>query len=156
VIILAVDPGPEESAWVLYNTEKQEILGKAKEDNDSVLLRLTYPEVSIDYLVIEMIASYGMAVGESVFETCVWIGRFMQKWKQSQPGKVERIKRKQIVMEVCGSPRAKDSNVRQAMIDKFGPPGTKKNPGKTHGFSKDLWAALAVAVGWWDRKARTK
>jgi hypothetical protein len=36
--------------------------------------------------------------------------------------------------------------VRQALIDRLGPQGTKKNPGPTYGMRSHLWAALAVAV----------
>jgi hypothetical protein len=42
--------------------------------------------------------------------------------------------------------RAKDPNVRQALLDKIGPVGTKKNPGPLYGVSGHGWSALAVAV----------
>ena len=42
--------------------------------------------------------------------------------------------------------RAKDGNVRQALIDLIGEQGTKKNKGPTYGISSHSWAALAVAV----------
>jgi hypothetical protein len=42
--------------------------------------------------------------------------------------------------------RAKDQNIRQALIDRLGPPGTKKNPGPTYGVTSHMWSALAVAV----------
>jgi hypothetical protein len=42
--------------------------------------------------------------------------------------------------------KAKDANIRQALIDKIGPQGTKKDPGPTYGISKDVWSALAIAV----------
>ena len=74
-----------------------------------------------DEIVIEMIASYGMPVGESVFQTCVWIGKFAQAYEKY-------IYRKEEKMNICHSMRAKDSNIRQALIDRFGPVGTKKNP----------------------------
>ena len=57
-----------------------------------------------------------------------------------------RAYRKQIVMHHCNDARAKDKNIRQAMIDRFGEPGTKKNPGGTYGISKDIWSALAIAA----------
>lgn len=74
-----------------------------------------------------MIASYGMAVGKEVFETCVWIGRFIEIaiFKNIE---VEYIYRKDEKMNLCNSMKAKDSNIRQALIDRFGEVGTKKNP----------------------------
>ena len=78
-------------------------------------------------VVIEMIASYGMAVGKEVFDTCVWIGRFKQI-ANSLEIDVEYIYRKEEKMNLCHSMRAKDSNIRQALIDRFGVVGTKKNP----------------------------
>jgi hypothetical protein len=91
---------------------------------------------------IEMIASYGMAVGASTFETCVWIGRFIEVARVD----VELIFRKDIKLFLCGTMRAKDANIRQALIDKIGPQGTKAQPGPTYGIKSHSWAALAVAV----------
>ena len=75
-------------------------------------------------MVIEMIASYGMPVGKEVFDTCVWIGRFAEA--SGMP--TNYIYRKDEKMNICHSKRAKDSNIRQALIDRFGVVGTKKNP----------------------------
>nr|DAF28833.1 MAG TPA: hypothetical protein [Caudoviricetes sp.] len=79
---------------------------------------------TIDAIVIEMIASYGMPVGKEVFDTCVWIGRFAEASGMT----TNYIYRKDEKMNICHSMRAKDSNIRQALIDRFGVVGTKKNP----------------------------
>ena len=91
-----------------------------------------------------MIASYGMAVGREVFETCVWIGRFKQAFRA--PEMVRLVYRKDVKMHICGTPRAKDANIRQALIDILGPQGSKKAPGPTYGVASHAWAALGVAV----------
>lgn len=114
-------------------------------DNENVLkLIASNAESGLCRVAIEMVASYGMPVGEDVFETVVWIGRFMQV--SGCPEKVERIKRHEVKMHLCHNARAKDANIRQALIDKLGPQGTKKNPGPTYGVKSHAWAALAVAV----------
>jgi hypothetical protein len=76
------------------------------------------------------------------FETCVWIGRFTE---------VARVEptlcyRKDIKLFLCGTMRAKDANIRQALLDLIGPQGTKAQPGPTYGIKSHSWAALAVAV----------
>ena len=77
----------------------------------------------VESMVIEMIASYGMPVGKEVFETCVWIGKFIE----ASGMKEHYIYRKDEKMNLCHSMKAKDSNIRQALIDRFGPVGTKNN-----------------------------
>lgn len=156
--IFAIDPGPVKSAYVIYDTEKKVILDKGLVDNVQVLIALQFD--TFDILVIEMIASYGMPVGQTVFETCVWIGRFIQfSASHCEDAFTHRITRKEIVTEICRSAKAKDSNVRQALIDLFpttgedtkGNPsaiGTKKKQGPLYGVAKDMWAALAVAIAW--------
>jgi hypothetical protein len=143
--ILAIDPGTTESAYVVFDGE--EIIIKRKDPNSNTKAFLSFSDA--DILVIEMIASYGMPVGKEVFETCVFIGRMIEKWKvTSEPMHKPCILvyRKDIKMHICGTMKAKDGNIRQALIDRFGEPGTKKNPGKTYGISSDIWQALAVAV----------
>ena len=137
--ILAIDPGPVESAFVVWNGEQ--ILEKGKIPNEE-MLSLIYARRQACRVVCEMIACYGMAVGAEVFETCVWIGRYLQ----TAEGRMERITRGKVKMHLCHSMKAKDSNIRQALIDRFGAPGKKAAPGLTFGIAGDVWAAFAVAV----------
>lgn len=138
--VLAIDPGPGESAMIVLDN-KMGIEQKLYATNDHILGLLMLQPENVDLVAIEMIASYGMSVGQEVFETCVWVGMFMQATRLP----VKRYTRKQIVVNLCGSARAGDSNVRQALIDKYGKQGTKKKPGPTFGIAKDMWSALAVA-----------
>jgi hypothetical protein len=147
--ILALDPGPEQTGWVLYDGER--VHSSAVEPNAAMLERVEHWQSGAT-LAIEMIASYGMPVGREVFETCVWIGRFMQAWRD--PADVRLVYRQDVKLHLCGSPRAKDSNVRQALLDLFPRTGggatpqigTKKQPGPLYGVSSHAWPALGVAV----------
>lgn len=142
--IIAIDPGPEQSALVEWNGQ---IVSAVIEPNNEILVRLRVtdplPPLRLE-LWIEMIASYGMPVGREVFETCVWVGRFMEAWTGMNEPK--RVTRHEVKIHHCHSSKAKDANIRQALIDKYGAPGTKKNPGRTYGVTSDMWAALAVAT----------
>ena len=71
--ILAIDPGNKETAFVLID-EAYNIYDKAKTDNETMLDYIVANKQIIGHIVVEMIASYGMAVGAEVFETCVMIG----------------------------------------------------------------------------------
>lgn len=158
--ILAIDPGNKESAYVLMNSDYTfDRFVRGKFSNDSVLGLVK--DISAIYqegltVVIEMVASYGMAVGEEVFDTCVWIGRFTQAAADAgcSVGYVKRMEEK---MALCHNSRARDSNIRQALIDRFanhdrkGGKGTKTKPDTFYGFKADMWAAAAVAVTWLDK-----
>jgi len=153
VKVIAIDPGPEASAVVAWDGER--IVNKLLAPNADVLYQLQKWEL-VAHLVIEQVACYGMPVGEEVFETVFWTGRFFESWNvdnvKSPLGR-SRLPRMAVKMHLCHTSRAKDANIRQALIDRLGKPGTKKQPGITYGISKDLWAALALAVTWWDQNA---
>jgi hypothetical protein len=148
MMILAIDPGTTESGWVLFDCER--VHSSGVEPNPLMLKRIQHWTAA--RLAIEMIASYGMPVGREVFETCVWIGRFVQAWHD--PEAVTLVYRKDVKLHLCGSPRAKDPNVRQALIDLFPGTGggktpqigTKGQPGPLYGVSSHAWPALGVAI----------
>lgn len=98
-------------------------------------------------MVIERIKSYGMTVADDIFETVFWSGRFFEVWALHRR---YRIPRMDVKVHICHDSRARDSNIRQALIDRFGKPGIKKNPGVTYGLKKDMWQAFALAVTAWD------
>lgn len=138
VTVLAVDPGNVDSAYVRLSGSGR-ILAFGKVPNAEMLRIVALPA---DHRVSEMICSYGCAVGRSVFDTCVFIGRMLQ----ASPGPVVLMPRLECKLAVCKSPRANDSTIRTALIDLYGPPGNKRAPGPTFGVSGDVWAALAVGT----------
>lgn len=138
--VLAVDPGTMESGWVLIRDGR--IAYAAVSSNERMLEIIA--SNAADVLAIEKIESYGMPVGAEIFETVFWSGRFAQVWRD--PKAVRRVPRKTVKLHLCGSQRAKDANIKQALIDRIGPQGSKKAPGPTFGVKSHAWAALAVAV----------
>lgn len=154
MIVVAIDPGTTESAYVRYDASTSMLRAFGKLDNQTLRQWLSDRRLDGDCLAIEMIASYGMPVGAEVFETCVWIGHFEYAWGIGRP--VQRVYRREVKLALCGSPRAKDGNVRQAILDRYGGKslaiGTKKAPGPLYGVSADIWQALGVAITWSDAR----
>jgi hypothetical protein len=151
--ILAIDPGNTESGWCLIEANRRPLLF-GKDANETVLQMLRERLLfDTDRIAIEMVAAYGMAVGADVFETCVWIGRFQQQaLRIDTSAQVDLIKRQPVKLHHCHSSKAKDSNIRQALVDRFAPgqpnhgKGTKADPGWFYGFRADVWQAYALAV----------
>ncbi len=152
-----LDPGPVESALVLWDGEQ--IVDAYQQPNEYIMPQVLDLTARHSLLVIEQIASYGMAVGETTFETVFWSGRFAQA-HLSQGGQWSRIKRLEVKLHLCHDSRAKDANIRQAILDRFGGRdkalGKKKAPGPLYGISGDLWSALAVALTYHDNNAGAK
>lgn len=153
--VLAIDPGNKESAYCFIDAETLHPGLFAKVENETLLSIINL--YSYHAIVIERVASYGMAVGRDVFETCEWIGRFTQA---ALPLTVDYIYRKDEKLHICGDSRAKDANIRRALIDRFAQhdlkngKGTKKNPDWFYGFAADCWAAYAVGITYIENYAR--
>lgn len=155
--ILALDPGTAYTGYCLLSPELRPIKF-GKESNDDVM------RVSLDILstitfkpcivVIERVASYGMAVGSEVFETCEWIGRYTQELQRY--ASIEYVYRKDEKLMICGSTHANDATIKRALADRFAygqsnyGKGTKKEPGFFYGFKADIWSAFAVGVTYHD------
>jgi hypothetical protein len=156
MMTLAIDPGTTQSQYVVW--DGQRVLDHG----------LALNEVLLDFLdgfqnhkelrpCIEMVASYGMAVGREVFETVYWIGRFDERLRALGTNPV-RVFRKDVKLHLCHTNKAKDANIRQALIDRFGGKeraiGRKAAPGPLYGISSHAWAALALAVTFADNAER--
>ena len=152
MLALCLDPGTEKSGIVLYDGISV-ILSQSDYQNEA-LLNFS-PPTTIDVVVIEKIVSYGMAVGQTTLDTCVWIGRFIERFG---PDKTVLISRKDVKLQLCNSLRAKDANVRQAVMDKFPATGggktpvvgTIKQPGPLYGVSGHAWSALALGITYFE------
>lgn len=138
--VISIDPGTTESAWLIYDAGK--ICGFAIQPNHDVLGMIRNfsqfrdgGKAYINHMAIEMMQSFGMAVGQDVLETVYWIGRFCEAWETkavtfADDANCMRLFRKQIVMHLCHNARAKDANVRRSLIDRFGGDKSTKGPTK--------------------------
>lgn len=155
--ILAIDPAPTNSAYCFISFKDNEIsfLEKNKTDNDTILNIVKTTDY--DTLVIEGMQNLGRVVGGSIFETCYWIGRFMEGSRYNiRNVDWHIIKRSEEKMNLCKTTRCKDKDIRQALIQRFAVfdskngKGTKANQDIFYGVSADVWSAIAIGVTYID------
>ena len=144
--VVGIDPGTTVSGIVLWNPITRRVIRAVAEmENAEVRERLLADWLPPYRVVCEWIQAMGMPVGREVFETCRFIGRLEEIClARGQP--ITFIQRPTVKSRLCGSARAKDGNVRQALLDHIGPCGTKKAQGPLYGVSKHAWNALAVVI----------
>lgn len=146
-VILAIDPGTTESAWVLYDHEKRAVLDHRKGENSELVSWLRAEWVPyFDLAAIEMVACYGKPVGHEVFETVIFIG-----WLTHELKGARLIYRKDVKLHLCCTVSGvTDAVIRQRLIDLWGGKekaiGKKAGPGPLYGLHGDEWQALALAL----------
>lgn len=170
--ILAIDPGSEQSAWLVLDTlarrpahdEVGPLWGKIPNAELLDIIRAigsgtrSYGVVQV---VGEMMSPRGMPVSRQEMATLVWLGRFIEA---AHPVDVDLLEREHIKRHfgIVGGRRAPgvkvpsyDTMIRSLMIDRFGDVGgrdvaigKKATPGPLYGIKEDVWQALAVAVAW--------
>jgi hypothetical protein len=144
IAVLGIDPGTFKSAYCAW--DGKEVLGKGIVTNAELLLIIKLYSSSPDMVVAcEHLQCFGMPIGVSTLETAYWIGHF-RAWCVLNKLLFLPVYRSEVKMFYCHNMRAKDANIRAALIDKLGAPGTKKEQGVTYGVSGDVWSALAIAA----------
>lgn len=159
-VVTGIDPGPSMTAYALYDGTA--VCGHGKVANADLREQIIQQGFfGSSAVVFEKVTSFGMPVGSEVFETVFWTGRFFEAihGHVQEGAVVARLSRIDVKRHMCNDVRAKDANIRQAVIERFtagGNPkearGTKKAPGPLYGIKSDCWSALAVAITWFEQR----
>ncbi len=149
--ILAIDPGNTQSGYVIIGSWPENLTVQRGGVVSNEIIRAVINEhlssgPGFRYVAIEQIRNMGMIVGQEVFDTVFWTGRFYEQCVDGWNVRPQMVPRNAVKLHLCGSPRAKDANIRQAIINRMGAPGSKKNKGPTYGITSHAWSALAVAL----------
>lgn len=147
--IIAIDPGTLQSALVVL--EPGGCVSRAVMAENHLVKALLVELLDrnpVPIFALEIIEARGMPMGTETIVTAEWVGRFTEA---AEPfAKPIRVKRSEVKQYHCGSSKAKDSNIRQAIVDRYGGKdaaiGRKASPGALYGISGDEWQALAVAL----------
>ena len=154
VRIIGIDPGPQFSAVVIIN-EELKIIAKAIGENKWVLHQFDCKNSFLSnkkkesVIAIESIEGFGQSVGQPVFDTIFWSGRFCQAFNSD----FYKIGRKAVKSHLCNTTKCNDSAIREAIIYKYGGPKETKKNGKLYGIKSHMWSALAVAITYVENKA---
>ena len=154
--LLAIDPGNIESGYVFIEVETYKPISYGKIENEK--LEQLMLSTHYDYLSLEMVASYGMSVGQSVFDTCFHLGRF-SNIKPEVP--YDLVFRQNVKMHLLGKVAVGDAQIRDVMVHRFLTKeemnrwgdfgkGVKADKGMFYGFNNDIYQAYSVGVTWLD------
>ena len=141
-LVLAIDPGPERSACLIWDPVKQAIEWACVEDNREALNTVRHSLDDGLTVAIEAVTCYGRPAGGDVFETCYWIGRF------DADQRCQLVPYRDVSRNLCRISGASSAQIYAALRERFGQPGTKKAPGTLYPVrgNEHLRSALALAV----------
>lgn len=142
--ILAVDPGPEKSAFVLWDTSEQIIELTGHINTQELIFDLPQLVKDADLVAIEMVQSYGQGVGRTIFLTCLFVGQMIYRLHGHKT--VKMYGRPTIKGQIGGR---NDAEVRASLRMRFcscGSKGACRKGCKLHKINNDQRAALALAV----------
>jgi hypothetical protein len=153
--ILAIDPGTEQSAFVAWDTGKDDFIPTSDIGDSRGLISNDefYNEIfsileatRLDVVAIEMVQSYGLKVGRSTFQTVLFVGRLVGKIENSvYTPKIKYYGRPTIKAQVGGK---NDAQIRASLRLRY---GEAKKGEKLEGVKKDIWSALALATALTER-----
>lgn len=158
-IFIAIDPGNEESGWVVALKDNSKLIYKNK-DKNSILYKKFKEFIENEQVLrvgIEYPSSYGMPVNQTLLDTCTFCGILLQICKENNVS-VDLIFRKSTKMFLCNSVRARDSEVNSRVREYIGEDYTIKKPnyyywneeveknGGARYANNDMYAALAVLL----------
>lgn len=145
--IIGIDPGASKSGWVWW--DGKEILDKGINENEDIIEILKHKWNTMREpitLAIESMVSIPGGAGKSIVQTIEWADRFYQAW----PGEREKVPVGNVRLALCGTMCSDSADVRRVLIQRFGEPGTAKNPNPImyglKGSGYHLIRAFAMAV----------
>ena len=146
-MILGIDPGTLQSGFAVISETWREDgpLKAGVSQNEDILDAIAQVDRGTS-VAIEMISSYGARVGQTTFDTLVWIGRMIQVC-ESNGIPYHLIKRHEVKKLIAPGERANDAVIRRKMIELLGwsAEDVRLNA-KRCGLKSHAWQAMAVAV----------
>ena len=158
--ILAIDPGTERSGWVVTGQgNPPPVEHWAIDANADLLSRIRVYALPIFHVaVIERFAAYDRRIGNETIEAIRWGAKFEQVLEDARGIVPILMLRRDVKRQLCTRVTARDADVREALIERYGPGktkaiGKKAAKGPLYGVKRDVWAALALAVAWQEMEA---
>jgi hypothetical protein len=170
MIVYGIDPGTEHSGVVAYDVAARVAIYPGEVPNKILLAYLRnplsrIPRLNLSRVYIETIEPMGLPVGKSTLETMRWVGRFQEAWEWCSGKSAILVSRSDEKITLCGAATfldqesgrrrsVTDTQIRQAIIDRFPPRGdgkvpqigTKAKPGPLYGVKGHAWSALSVVL----------
>lgn len=171
--ILAVDPGTDMSAYCVMQPDYS-VISAAKVPNEE--LHSLIARGGMDELVIECMEprflggekTQGQMIGSETYETCIWIGRFMELamrmdmpvhrvYRSEERSRLIPTKKNKLPALPENTGQTADAKIRASLIQRFAKhdkkngKGNAKNKDVFYGFKGDMWSAFAVGAVHLDR-----
>ncbi len=130
--ILAIDPGPDVSGWVLFDVKTRKPIQFGIDTTRSII-SLFFPVMSerpqVDWLVVEKIGNQGNVIGETTFESVFVSGRFVEAFGDDEHV-CRDITRSNVMIQIKGFQRKRlpdktwikttNAHVTAVIVERFG------------------------------------